>query len=218
MPLTHNHEEIPLDTLLTVTILGLSVEGLVLCPFLAFGLSLSDKLAGVRFLLGRLLGLVCFGVVVSLLGKAVHIDERIMNLIFGISILILGLWRTASLEDSAVGWKVQDFKARLGLKSCRNKGKDLKAGFGLGLFRGLCNPGRKYLYLAPFLLDLGVFKGLAVSFVYGVSSSVYLVLGFVSAGFIGRMTPHRQRLGMLGGAVLIVVGGYYVLKARTLVV
>lgn len=206
-----------MNTLTTVALLGLSADGLVICPFLAFGLSLSDKLAGVRFLLGRLGGLVCFGILVSLAGRAVHIDERVMNLLFGLSILVLGVWRAASLDDTRLGRQVEAARARCGIASCRSKGKELKAGFGLGLFRGLCNPGRKYLYLAPFLLELGVFKGLAVSFVYGLSSSVYLVLGFVSAGFIGRMSPHRQRLGMLGGAVLILVGGYYILKARTLV-
>jgi len=204
-----------MDTLLTVFILGLSVEGVALCPFFAFGLSISDKLAGLRFLLGRLIGLVCFGVVVSLLGKAVHIDERIVNLIFGISIIALGLFRSIKLDGTGLGWKIREFQRRLGIKSrCNGKRKMDKAGFGLGLFRGLCNPGRKYLYLAPFLLDLGVFKGLAVSFVYGVSSSIYLLLGFISAGLINRLSPHKQQLTIVGGIVLVLVGGYYVWKSR----
>jgi cytochrome c biogenesis protein CcdA len=206
------------DTLLTVFILGLSVEGVVLCPFFAFGLSLSDRLAGLRFLLGRLTGLVCFGVLISMLGKTVHIDERLMNLIFGLSIIILGLYRSINLDGTDLGWKLRVLKVRLGFKSrCSGKGKQGKAGFGLGLFRGLCNPGRKYLYLAPFLLDLGVFKGLAVSFVYGVSSSVYLLLGFISAGFVNRLAPHRQQLTIVSGIVLIIVGGYYVWKAHGLI-
>jgi cytochrome c biogenesis protein CcdA len=208
-----------MDTLLTVTVLGLSVEGLVLCPFFAFGLSLSDRLAGLKFLLGRLIGLISFGVLVSLLGKAVHIDERIMNLVFGFSIIALGLYRCINLEETELGWKIREVKVRLGFKSrCNGKGRQDKAGFGLGLFRGLCNPGRKYLYLAPFLLDLGVFKGLAVSFVYGVSSSAYLLLGFISAGFINRMIPRKQQLSVIGGLVLIVVGGYYVWKAHNLII
>jgi cytochrome c biogenesis protein CcdA len=206
------------DTLLTVFILGLSVEGLVLCPFFAFGLSLSDKQAGLRFLLGRLIGLICFGVLVSLLGKAVHIDERVLNLIFGLSIIALGLYRCINLEDTELGWKLRVLKVRLGFKSkCSGKGKQVQAGLGLGLFRGLCNPGRKYLYLAPFLLDLGVFKGLAVSFVYGVSSSVYLLLGFISAGAINRMVPHKKQLTVFGGIVLLMVGGYYAWKGKNLI-
>jgi hypothetical protein len=208
-----------MDTLLTVFILGLSVEGVVLCPFFAFGLSLSDKLAGLRFLLGRLIGLVCFGIIVSLLGKAVHIDERIINLIFGISIIALGLYRSMNLDGTMLGWKIREFQRSLGIKSrCNGKRKLDKAGFGLGLFRGICNPGRKYLYLTPFLLDIGVFKGLAVSFVYGVSSSVYLLLGFISAGLINRVTPHKQQLTVAGGIVLVLVGGYYAWKAHGLIV
>jgi cytochrome c biogenesis protein CcdA len=199
-------------------ILGLSVEGLVLCPFFAFGLSLADRLAGVRFLLGRLLGLVCFGVVVCLLGKAAHIDERIMNLVFGVTIILMGLYRALVIEEGSLWWKLRAYKVRLGIKSrCNGNGGNLKAGFGLGLFRGLCNPGRKYLYLAPFLLDLGVFKGLAISFVYGLSSSVYLIIGFISAGFINKMVRHKQQLSVVGGIVLVLVGGYYVVKARSLI-
>jgi cytochrome c biogenesis protein CcdA len=198
-------------------ILGLSVEGLVLCPFFAFGLSLSDRLAGVRFLLGRLLGLVCFGIVICLLGKAVHIDERIMNLVFGVSIIVLGLYRAVVLEEGTLWWKLREWKVHLGFRSRCGNGSPARAGFGLGLFRGLCNPGRKYLYLAPFLLDLGVFKGMAISFVYGVSSSVYLIIGFVSAGFINKMVRHKQLLSVVGGIILILVGGYYVAKARSLI-
>jgi len=206
------------DTLLTVMILGLSVEGLVLCPFFAFGLSLSDRLAGVRFLLGRLLGLVCFGILVCLLGKAAHIDERIMNLVFGVTIIVMGLYRAVVVEEGTLWWKIRECKVRLGIRSrCGGNSQQSKAGFGLGLFRGLCNPGRKYLYLAPFLLDIGVFKGLAISFVYGVSSSVYLIVGFVSAGFINKMVRHKQRLGVIGGIILILVGSYYVVKAKSLI-
>ena len=206
-----------MDTLLTVMILGLSVEGLVLCPFLAFGLSLSDRLAGLRFLLGRLFGLVCFGVIVCLLGKTAHIDERIMNFVFGVTIVVLGLYRAVVVEESPLWWKLREYKVRLGFRGrCGGNGAKAKAGFGLGLFRGLCNPGRKYLYLAPFLLDMGVFKGLAISFVYGVSSSVYLLLGFISAGFINKMTNHKHQLSIVGGVVLVMVGGYYLLKSKSL--
>jgi len=205
------------DTLLTVIILGLSAEGLVLCPVFAFGLSLSDKLAGLRFMIGRLTGLICFGILVSLLGKAVHIDVRLMNLIFGFSIIVLGLYRCTDLDGTELGWKIREFRRRLGINSsCSGKGKLINAGFGLGLFRGLCNPGRKYLYLAPFLLDLGVYKGLAVSFVYGVSSSLYLLVGFMAAEFVNKLLLHKQKLRMLGGIILVMVGGYYVWKAHGL--
>jgi cytochrome c biogenesis protein CcdA len=206
-----------MDTLLTVIVLGLSVEGLVLCPFFAFGLSLTNRMAGLRFLLGRLIGLVCFGVVISLLGRTVHVDERITNLLFGLSIVVLGLIRSANLGETELGWKLLELKARLGLKKrCRGPGSRDRAGFWLGLFRGLCNPGRKYIYLAPFLLDLGVFRGLAVSFVYGISSSLYLLLGFISAGYINRLLPHKRRLSSVGGVILISLGSYYIWKSRTL--
>lgn len=206
-----------MDTLLTVIVLGLSVEGLVLCPFFAFGLSLTDRLAGLRFLLGRLIGLVCFGVVVSLLGGTVRFDERIANFVFGLSIIVLGLIRVENFWETELGWKLLELKSRLGLKRrCRGPGNRDKAGFWLGLFRGLCNPGRKYIYLAPLLLDLGIFKGLAVSFVYGVSSSIYLLLGFISARFVNRMLPHKRRLSIIGGVILISLGSYYVWKSRTL--
>jgi cytochrome c biogenesis protein CcdA len=47
---------------------------------------------------------------------------------------------------------------------------------------------------------------------------VYLIIGFISAGFINKMVRHKQQLSVIGGIVLILVGGYYVVKARSLLI
>lgn len=64
---------------LTILLLGLSVEGLVLCPFVTFGLTLSDRWMGLRFLLGRITGIVLFGALVSLLGARLRIDVGVVQ-------------------------------------------------------------------------------------------------------------------------------------------
>lgn len=61
----------------------------------------------------------------------------------------------------------------------------------------------------PLLISAGLFKGLALSFTYGITSSFYLVLGFVSAGVPGKLTPHKQLIGTIGAMVLIVLGLVY---------
>jgi hypothetical protein len=44
---------------------------------------------------------------------------------------------------------------------------------------------------------------------HGSASSVYLVLGFLSAKALVTLTPHKRAVGLCGGGVLIVLGLIY---------
>jgi len=223
-----------MDSFITVLLLGLSVEGLVICPFFAFGMSLSERATGINFLCGRLLGIVIFGMVVSVLGNWIPIDKGVTNLVFGVFIMALGIYRLSRVigDDSgpveAVSGSVYtgsptcrgggEQGSGRGGGLCRGRGRvDKKVGFSLGLYRGFLNPGRKYLYLAPLLIGVGVVKGTAISFVYGLSSSVYLVIGFLSAGVINRLLPRKRLIAAAGGIVLITVGFLYAWKGKDLI-
>jgi len=186
-----------MERIFTALVLGLSAEGLFMCPFLAFGLTLSDRYAGLRFLLGRLAGLVIFGLIVGLLGRSLRIDKRIVNLLFGSIVILLGVYSFLTAKEHG------------GHKSVIHG----RAGFGIGLFRGMLNPGRKYIYLVPLILGAGVVQGMIVSFAYALSSSVYLLLGFISAGFLEKVSPHRHAIKKAGGVVLIIMGLLYIYKA-----
>jgi len=186
-----------MERILTALVIGLSAEGLFICPFLAFGLTLSDRYAGLKFLLGRLAGLVIFGLIVGLLGRSLRIDKRIVNLLFGSIVILLGVYSFLTAKEHG------------GHKSVIHG----RAGFGIGLFRGMLNPGRKYIYLVPLILGTKLFQGMLVSLAYALSSSVYLSLGFVSAGLLERVAPHRRFIKKVGGAILVVMGALYIYKA-----
>ncbi len=195
-----------MENILTALVLGLSAENLLVCPFfnpfVTFGLTLSERLAGLKFLLGRLLGLLIFGILISLLGRSLRIDIRAINLIFGISILLLGI--NIIFRKNA---------------ECHSRQKQMvgAVGFGLGLLRGMLNPGRKCVYLVPLIMGAGILKSMIVSFAYGLSSSVYLIIGLLSAGLVRKIVPYRHFIRTMGGAILIIIGIFYLYKARGLI-
>ncbi len=197
--------------LLTVSLLGLSVDGLLICPFFAFGLGLSDRRAAFRFLSGRIIGLVLFGVLVNLLGHQIPINDIIVNILFGAALLVLGGYRLVKSRPQLEFVTTKDSKGPFGLGCGKNRNLD-RVGFGLGLFRGLLNPGRKYVYLVPLLLTVGLFKGIALSFAFAVTSSVYLIIGFMSAGLIEKLKPHKYFISFMGGLVLMMLGIYYLVN------
>ena len=218
-----------MDTLLPVILLGLSVEGLVICPFFTFGVSLASRAAGLEFLAGRLFGIVCLGALLGTLGTRLRVDARLVNVAFGAAVIAMGLGRIVQaarrkvrVDEPGVGGDPTAGQRRcagpgFGGGACGARGgrKD-RVGFGLGLFRGLLNPGRKHLYLAPLTIGVGALKGAAISFVFGLSSSVYLALGFLSAGLVGRLVARKQPIAWAGGLTLVAVGVSYVWRSRDL--
>lgn len=188
-----------MDRVLTALVIGLSAEGLFMCPFLAFGLTLSDRYAGLKFLLGRLTGLLIFGLIVSFLGRSLSIDKRMVNLLFGIAVAAMGIHSLVSIQGHA------------GRGGSVIRGN---VGFGMGLVRGMLNPGRKYIYLVPLILGTRTAQGALVSLAYALSSSIYLSLGFLSAGLLEKAAPHRHVIKRAGGIILVVMGLLYIYKAR----
>ena len=187
-----------MERILTALVIGLSAEGLFICPFLAFGLTLSDRYAALKFLLGRLIGLLIFGLIVALLGRSLTIDKRALNLLFGIAVAAMGIYSLFSVGNHR------------GKNSGSLQGR---VGFGMGLMRGMLNPGRKYVYLVPLILGTRLFHGMLVSLAYALSSSVYLSLGFVSAGLLERVAPHRHVIKRAGGVILVLTGALYIYKS-----
>lgn len=184
----------PLEKISTALVLGLSAERLLLCPFLAMSLSLSDRWGGLKFVLGRLIGITVLGVIVSLVGIPFNIPSNIIDGIFGLFLIALAL--STFLRSRHI-----------------NRQKDISnAGFGLGMFRGLLNPGRKIIMLLPLLWGVSPVEGLAISLAYALSSSIYLLLGFFSAELLNRVSSYQKQIKFIAAIILISLGIFYLGK------
>ncbi len=184
-----------LEKLFTALILGLSWERILCCPFIALSLSLSDRWAGLRFILGRLAGICLLGSIISLVGVPFRISPVILDSAFGLFLIFLGI----------------NTFLKTGHKSGQKQFS--RAGFGLGIFRGSLNPGRKIIYLLPLLWGVGVLEGLAISLAYALSSSVYLLIGFFSAELLNKIVSHQKAIKFFGGIILVILGIFYFIKA-----
>jgi hypothetical protein len=154
-------------------------------------LSLSDRWAGMRFVLGRLVGICTLGTTISLVGLPFAISPLVLDVVFGVSLVAMGV--------------VTFFQT-----SHKGRGRKLShAGFALGLFRGMLNPGRKIAYLVPLLWGVGGLEGMAISLAYAVTSSLYLLVGFFSAEVLTRVVPYQKAIRIGGGVFLVVLGVYF---------
>lgn len=172
--------------------LGFSFERIFSCPFVALSLSMSDKWAGLKFILGRILGIVILGLVIAGLGIPFNIPVKFIDILFGFFLVIMGA------------------EVFLNTGQKHKSGKFARASFGLGLFRGSLNPGRKIFLLVPMLLGSGLVEAFIVSFSYALGSSALLAAGFLSAEALNKFTSHRKAVRTAGGLILIVLGTFYI--------
>jgi cytochrome c biogenesis protein CcdA len=184
-----------MDSIITALILGLSVERLFICPCFTFALALSDKSAAVRFLLGRILGIITLGLLFTLIGfKAFPVSKDTINIIFGIIVIFFG---------------VMIFSKKPGGGHSKLSGQ---GSFCLGLFRGMLNPGKKMFILFPLLIGVSIPKGMAITTSYALSSSFYLILGFMGGEFLNRILSYRRAIKIAGAMILIAMGIFYILR------
>ncbi len=179
------------ERFLTALVLGLSLERVLCCPVVAMSLSLSDRWAGLRFVLGRAAGICALGTTISLAGLPFQISPLVLDVVFGLSLVAVGA-------------------ATFFQTSHKGRGRRMShAGFALGLFRGMLNPGRKIAYLVPLLWGVSALEGMAISLAYAVTSSAYLLVGFFSAEALNRLVPYQKGIRIGGGVFLVLLGVYF---------
>lgn len=182
------------ERLLTALVLGLSLERVLCCPFVAMSLSLSDRWAGLRFVLGRLAGICALGATISIVGLPFEISPIVLDVIFGLSLVVMGVLTFFQTSHKGRGRKLSH------------------AGFALGLFRGMLNPGRKIAYLVPLLWGVTAIEGTVISLAYALTSSIYLLIGFFSAEALSRLVPYQKGIRIGGGVFLVVLGIYFAVR------
>jgi len=88
--------------------------------------------------------------------------------------------------------------------------------FLLGSVRG-ATPCLKILLLAPLILTLPLRDSMILVALYALSSSIYPILGILSASFFGMAAPEERRpqLTRAGAVMMIGIGIYYLYKFWT---
>ncbi len=86
-----------------------------------------------------------------------------------------------------------------------------KYGFYLGVLRG-ATPCAKVIVLAPLLVAFGFPSSLLLIFVYASASTIYPVIGYLSADLLLKFEKHRFALKILGALTLITLGVYTIIK------
>jgi cytochrome c biogenesis protein CcdA len=186
-----------MKNIITAFILGLSLDRMLICPFFAFSLGLSDRKAGARFLIGRIIGLLVLALVITLFGAHLHLRQRYLNIAFGVIIAAFGITTFFLKHGQGHGGGQGKIGGRLG--------------FGLGLFRAVLVPGRKMVLLVPLLLGAKPQEGFFIAAAYALSSSVYLALAFFFAEALNKVLAYRRALRITGSVFLILIGIYYIL-------
>lgn len=183
-----------MESFISAAIVGLSVSNFWLCGLYAFSMGSADPKAALKFILGRILGLLFIGIWLGLIGRNLHITAWQMDIVFGAISIPFGLYMI--------------FKKGVGrIEAMASQG----AGFTVGLIRG-ATPCMKVLVITPLLAEGGFLRGLAIMTTYSLASSLYPILGFGFATFLGRFYAQRRLIKISGGLVIIILGLYYIFK------
>lgn len=242
--------------LMVAAVIGLSFGNAWACILLSFGTSSEKRSVGKWFILGRFLGLIILGSVISFLRFAAQDIMPQVLLIFGVSTILFGVFMLISqylkvryekkdshpasesgLSDNAILSLLSLFMVLPGRGKCRgnffksknphahhhhkNKGhckrqKKIrgKYGFALGLLRG-ATPCAKVLVLAPLLVSFGYPASLPIILVYASVSTVYPVIGYLSADILSKFERYQFTIRTVAAIIIITIGLYTIIKVLT---
>ena len=176
-----------LSDVFIVAAIGLSL-GSASCAFYPLGMSTSSKKAAAYFIVGRFISLFVLGIILNLIGLNSGISPEVMFFIFGLTSIILGL---------DIMFKKPKHHSGL----C----------FSMGFFRGM-TPCIKLLPIMPIIMVSGFTNALFLMFIFGLTSSIYPILGILSAPYLSRLFKQKRHIRQVGGLILILMGLYYLLK------
>ncbi|UCE75207.1 MAG: hypothetical protein JSV56_05760 [Methanomassiliicoccales archaeon] len=223
-------------------VIGISFGNAWTCIFMSFGTSSEERSVGRWFILGRFLGLMVLGSVISLLRFAAQDAMPVILLIFGISTILFGLFellkhikknkniivhskaREGRYPSNHIVFSILSLFVALPRKGrCKGSSHRLKtgcrkhralekrSGFILGVLRG-ATPCAKIVVLAPLLVAVGFPSSILLILVYASVSTVYPIIGYLSADILSKFERYQIVLKIMGAAILIAIGIYTILK------
>jgi cytochrome c biogenesis protein CcdA len=102
--------------------------------------------------------------------------------------------------------KTQHFHKPGNQRKCKKyKNFEKRCSFTLGLLRGT-TPCVKVMVLAPLLVAVGFPSSLLLILVYASISTVYPIIGYLSADLLSKFEKYRYALKILGASILIIIG------------
>lgn len=223
--------------------IGVSFWNSWVCLLLSFGNRAHSKRMASSFILGRFIGIMTLGIIISLFGFLVDIPTDIYTLIFGIITLLFALFifkrhifprlRTAKhmpRENSgctdcgscSAGCGPEKNTGCGGCSMHHSSGGKIsgKTGFFYGMFRG-ATPCLKMLILAPLLITTGFPLAILLTAVFAVTSSAYPIIGFLIGDLITQLAAFKANprisfsLNMVSLLTLLGIGIYYLNKYFT---
>lgn len=229
----------------TAAIIGISFGNAWTCIFMSFGTTSEKRSIGKWFVAGRFLGLILLGSVISLLRFAASDTTQLILLIFGISTIAFGMYelikhlaaRKMEHENNKKARKryptnhlvfsmlslFVTFPQKGKCKEGGHKGKghckkrwalEKRSGFYLGILRG-ATPCAKIIVLAPLLVAVGFPGSFPLIFVYTAASTIYPVIGYLSADVLSNFEKHQFLLKIAGTFLLIAIGLFTIFKVFT---
>lgn len=208
-----------LSEVLAAAAVGISFSNAWLCMVLSFGTRGESMRVGVRFILGRFVGLCIIGVAISAIGALTDIHPIYFVSIFGVASIVFGVLMFAGLH-AGPGGAGRTLRHALGIRRGDRCGAAVAAGvkpssaFVLGILRG-ATPCVKLMVLAPLLIAAGPLYALLLSFVYALASTIYPLIGFMAASTLTSL-PKYERALKVAGAAIMVLAGIYVIANETL--
>jgi cytochrome c biogenesis protein CcdA len=236
---------------MVAALLGISFGNAWTCIFMSFGTTSENRAVGKWFILGRFLGLVILGSVISLLRFAAQDATQIILLIFGLSTIAFGFYELIRhlLQENIPVDSAKDNRKKYpsnhlvfsllslflvlpqkgnhcgknhlkngkhhGMGPCKKKRTlEKRSGFALGVLRG-ATPCAKVVVLAPLLVVFGFPTSLILILVYAAASTIYPVIGYLSADVLSNFERHHLKLKIVGAMILVSIGFYTILKVMT---
>jgi hypothetical protein len=219
--------------MLAAAAVGISFSNAWLCMGLSFGTrGGGGPSVGVRFILGRFIGLLLIGVAISTVGAVTDIPPIYFVAVFGAGSVLFGALMLAGIFGGPGPLK-RRLRHALGLSrgdGCKDGGSAIdgargdgrqapalkpKGAFLLGVMRG-ATPCVKLMVLAPLLIAVGPLWAVALTIVYALASSAYPIIGFLAASTLSYLPRYERAARVAGASLMILIGVYMVLNELAL--
>lgn len=196
-----------MENIITAALIGLALSPSWLCGLFSFSMASIHRRAAANFIVGRILGLCVLALLIAIIGSNIPISPRVMYVAFGFLSVIFGIW-IVFLERSsnahACGLPGNN-------NNCNNNLKLNKLGFWMGFCRG-ATPCVKVLPVILLFVGLNPLNAAVIILVFALTSTIYPIIGFISANVFKDILSKRSEVKWLSAAVMVIIGIYYIVK------